>query len=70
MNYKLRLISRRETKKDIEKFLLDSPYKKVLDLKPVGTGKSLDVSIFAKSVNDKCLVIQPRKELLKWIWKS
>ena len=29
------------------------------------SGKSLDVSIFAKSVNNKCLVIQPRKELLE-----
>ena len=64
MNYKLRPYQE-QTKKDIEKFLLDSPYKKALDLKPVGTGKSLDVAIFAKSVNNKCLVIQPRKELLE-----
>ena len=64
MNYKL-WPYQEQTKKDIEKFLLDSPYKKALDLKPVGTGKSLDVSIFAKSVNNKCLVIQPRIELLE-----
>ena len=35
MNYKLRPYQE-QTKKDIEKFLLDSPYKKALDLKPVG----------------------------------